>query len=1509
MALAIFIAVYAIVALANYSVVQSVVGSVVSSHLTKGCGGDVRIGSIGCNPFNHLTLRNILMVHPDGDTVCKSSKIAVTFKSFPFDSHGLVMSRVYLKDTYYHLRIDTVEGINLKYIINYFASSEKEEDEEDDDDSPSEFIVLADDLILDNVTYRQDLKDRRPPEQLADIKGVDVKHMEYQHVKAHFRNVRVDNDFVTCRIDNLTTRERSGLEVREMQMNVYATYRGISATNMILETADSRLVGDVLLDFTSWKSMSEFLDSVVFTCHFKEGSYGGMQDAAYWAHNLWGMDDRVDMCGYFGGPIADFHADSLKLGFGNESVIELDADIYGLPNIDTTIIGASIHRLHTTYGDLASVHLLPGTTLKAESLVKALNNIDLEATFTGTIYDFYATVALQSDPGDLKGDIVLSMDPQKKLYRYVGELKSDGFAMARLAPNKWLSRGAFDLTFEGKGFDPKSMNSSLQGRIHDIVVKGQRISSDAIVEAEAVGGVVKADVKLDDTLARFDAHGEMEWRDDNPVYRTTLDVARIDLVPFGLWNDSADASAVASLRFDGRYVTMKEGNGFLRLSINDANLVADSRNLHLNSMVLSAREQNYWKNVNLRSDLLTAQMRGYFNYDGIVPTFKHFVASYLPDYKQSGKSADNDYDRIADARFEFNAELHDTNAILQQFLPQLMVANGTTIQANYNFEESYKPIVRADSLGWGGVKLYNVGLNGESLADHYRLRLTADEMLLGGVKLADYADLVVESSPSNTLSRLYWENSSQSVGGGDVNLRLLADTGICQLIIDPSHLALGGEQWSLSGQGGDIYATPDGFSVDGLLLSSGDKRLLLNASRFGAPEDSVEVLFVDFGLGVINPFTGGALDVEGEANGNVKLHYSDQHAADEGTSSGGARVDEYNATMRLPFVNADLQIADLRLNGEPLGDAKIRSVWNVDKNNISLFVNTERMVTSGGVTTLGEPIQVVGGLDLSGDEPVMDFHASFEALGLRLAEPYVSSFSSQIAGDLYGDFDIHGTFGNPVLEGNLYVDGGMLMVDFLNVPFFFTDTIHADGSSFRLNNFKISDSRGNPAFVNGVISHQGFKDFSFDLAVHSDKLLCMNTTSRQSESYYGTVVASVDGTVTGLIDDIRVALDARTLSGTVLNIPINDKRQLKQADYIHFVSDHDDYAFTDESVSPSSDQNRPTSPTTTPTADNRFSLTIDIDATQDMEVRIPMDFSSVSLDVRAKGDGALQLQVGSNNPFALLGDYEMSGGTVLLDLLGVLSKEFNIDEGSSITFPGAVSDALFDIKAVYPQRVNLSTLTGLTSTESQKPIQVENIIALSGTLQSPDINFDLRLPSADQSVQEEVFAYIDRSNEREMLNQTVSLLLFKKFYNGSLVSSEQASNTAESGGVGLVANTLGGVVSDMVQFVDINFDYQAGNDFTTEQYAVDISKEWNKFYFETSLGFGGESREMSTINGNNNMTGDMLVGYKINPKLHLFVFNRSNTNDYTRSDLPYKQGIGVKYTRDFDKIGELFRRK
>ena len=255
-------------------------------------------------------------------------------------------------------------------------------------------------------------------------------------------------------------------------------------------------------------------------------------------------------------------------------------------------------------------------------------------------------------------------------------------------------------------------------------------------------------------------------------------------------------------------------------------------------------------------------------------------------------------------------------------------------------------------------------------------------------------------------------------------------------------------------------------------------------------------------------------------------------------------------------------------------------------------------------------------------------------------------------------------------------------------------------------------------------------------------------------------------------------------------------------------------------------------------------------------------------------------------------------------LFSVYEKRFAIENGSSLNFQGDVSDARFDMQAVYSQRVNLSTLTGSLSSidNTQKYLQVENVIAISGTVRDPHIGFDIRLPNADQSVEEEVFAYIDRNSERDMINQTFSLLIGGSFYNVNSESS--ASGGADA--LGVVTSFVGNSLTDMVQFVDVNIDYKSANEYTNQQLDVNISKDWGRWYLESTLGYGGESRELeaSTVNGT---VIDALIGYRLSPTIHLFAYNRTNTNDYTRIDLPYKQGAGLKLTKDFDRWSDLFK--
>ena len=58
--LGLFLTVYVLVALANYSVVQSLLGSWASSYLSKATKSEIRIGSLGINLFHHVRMHDVL---------------------------------------------------------------------------------------------------------------------------------------------------------------------------------------------------------------------------------------------------------------------------------------------------------------------------------------------------------------------------------------------------------------------------------------------------------------------------------------------------------------------------------------------------------------------------------------------------------------------------------------------------------------------------------------------------------------------------------------------------------------------------------------------------------------------------------------------------------------------------------------------------------------------------------------------------------------------------------------------------------------------------------------------------------------------------------------------------------------------------------------------------------------------------------------------------------------------------------------------------------------------------------------------------------------------------------------------------------------------------------------------------------------------------------------------------------------------------------------------------------
>lgn len=1465
--LGLFLVCYVTVAILNFSIVQSYLGAKASAYFSSEWGGKVRIGALHFGPFSHLMIDDIELISPTQDTLFTGEAIRCSFKHFPISSDGIEMNRVFIRRANYHLEIRENENTgeaetNLQYIIDYFSKGQKVESEE----SLGHFIVKVGELRLREVRYKQDLLGEDSEEFKRLGVGVSIPHMRYRIVHGLFKDIRVDNDDVQCRIIDLDVHEASGLHVKHISAEVQVSPYHIIANNMDVETDSSRILLDAALTYNTWEDMSDYLNTVKHTLTLKPGTDVNLCDAAYWAPILWGSDNRVQVTGYFYGPISDLHAENAEIVFGKNSSLRLDGQISGLPEIEATCITAEIDGLHTTAEDLLAVKhpdwvniVLPNTLAKA-------GDIEINAMLDGGLKSCHAAIDMRCELGDIQADAMVKYDEAKQTYFYVGDFNSSAIQLCELLPNDWITRSGFHISVQGSGNSLSNMNTTLDGELFNTRMRGHDIDR-ATISADIDDQLANIDFNISDSLLMMEMSASADLREGEEVYAFNIDLNRGELSELGIVNSDSTVALTTRIRGDLRGNELERLSG--TLAFENPVLQLGSQRTEFGDISISIREHNRYKNVSLASEWCSLSMKGYFAYTAFPDIVQDFCDRFLPTYYSTHGELDTlDLKGIADANIDMDLLWTDERNRFSNLLPGIQLAYGTSLHGNYNYTEALKLVLRSDSIVYDNIVLHDIGFNSSQQGSIYQMKLNASDLSIGNARLLDNLRLDLGAANHTSTISLRWDDDAATTENeGNLEFFLTSTSEGNFIAVSRPIFYVAGKQWNLSCPSG-IHFSKQHLCIDNLKIYGDDQSIALKLDYDHTEKDALKVAFDDFRLDYL---------------ADILLHNSGFSL--EGILDGQFMMQGFDET---PYFNANLTIDSCMVNNQNIGNVEATAGWNANLGRLYIDLAAAKHQEEAI-----SPIQAHGFIALREKAPEINMDLGFEQLNLNVLEPFLSSFSSRFSGNLEGGIHISGNLSNPKIEGMAILENGSLLIDITGVTYFVNDSLYISNNNLTLQDFVVKDSRGNKAHVDGTIIYNE-NNIWLDLGLNTDRILVLDNMLT-GEDFYGTVLASAQGTVQGPANQLNLTVSATTLPGSQLFVPISNQKQIQEQNYIHFVSNT-----PARSIAPKTDTK--TSDATVPS----FHLEANVAITPSLKLSLPMDFSELGATVTATGGGDIRLTLDGNNDPTILGNYEFTSGNFSLSLMQLIERNFSIEQGSSLNFPGNINDARFNINAIYSQRVPLSSLTGNVSSENQN-IQVEDIIKLSGTLQAPSIGFDIRLPNADQTVSDEVFTYIDRANERDMLNQAMSLLVLGKFSSSGISTDDNIANSIN--GVSVVANSISSIVSNFIKIVDIDFNYKAETDYTTEQFDVDISKEWNKIYFESSFGYGGDSRSVENPETSNTLVGDMLVGYKITPYLHLFGFNRTNTNEFTRTELPYKQGFGIKLTHDFNGLHDIWRRR
>lgn len=1466
--LTVFLFVYIFLALLNTSVVQSITAAKLADYFSKEWKTEFRIGALSVNIFDGVGLYDVFLADRKGDTILLADKLSVKLLAFPSDK-GIKLGTVRLEDAVFNLETGGGKGVNFKFILDYFKSNKPKKKK-----SPSPpFIIDVKRCKLKNVSFSLRLRGNKKiyPQRL-----VAINNMRYRDVNFDMRDILVISDSINVRIKNFSAKERSGLYIKNLSGSFTVSPKGIIAKDANIRTSNTDLYFDALMKTKSWKTYSHFVDSVYCKGEIKKGSFAGIKDATYWADVIRGFEQKVEISAKFYGKVSDIHCQDLEIKTGNETYIKAKGTITGLPKSEKTVYNLLAQEIRTSYSDYKSMrlgHLLEN--LPILNMVSKLGKISVKGEFKGLIKNFDASAIINTEIGNL--NLIGSSIKNDDEVTYSANILSQQFDAGKLLNLPWLKTNSISAKAEVTGKNLNTLKARLTAGLGNINLKG--INYDTIfVDGNMENKQISAQCYLNDDAVKLSASTEFLLGDKKSLYvDADIDYANINKLNLFKFSDTTttfSGKIIADIQdLNPKTLAGNVNIQNLKFVLSDTNVFSIK---HLNAQMTNNKMGN---NLKIYSDIFDLSMVGNYSLDDVGSDVAWIVKQYIPKFnfvqyneiRKDSSLVDVDYKNKS--TFEFSATIKNPKPIFLLFAPNIQLSNNVAIYGKCNPEDKFSLNIDAKKLIIGNMVIDNLSLESKVKGEHLNTLINTSNFNISDSLYLKNIALEINSN-SNELDFFlnFSDNLYDKSTRGRLNFKSMLTENSLQGGFENSELEIMGNKLSINN---DNIISYDGkkIAILNFLINKPKESIAINGILSDKYNDELEINFKNVEISSFNSLIKNTgLELSGRINKEIK----------------------FRSLLNKPFFTSNLVIDSLTINNNLLGRTEMH-VSNALAND-ELLVNIKALY-KGSDGTQNSPLAITGFVYPQRKKDNLNLNVSLKNFNIKVIEKYLTSFASETEGLLSGNnIKIKGGFNQPDIRGLLVCKNGAMKIDMINTKYYFSDTIKVENNQFILNNFRLYDAQKNALKINGKITHHYFKDYDINLMVDADKIKILNTKASSGQMYYGEAYASARAKIEGDLSMLNIDVTAKTEKGTKLVIPVSSKTSVSKNSFIQFtqVNKINKEDSTLSLLKPKEKTSKGIG----------LNIMIKLAVTPNAIISLPMNFNQISGELSASGEGDIKLEINNKGQFDMFGKVDISSGTFEMSLMEIIDKTFQIEKGGSIQFNGKPTNAIIDVSAVYKTKASLAPILGVKYT---KPVDVQSVIMLSGNMTNPLPKFDIKLPNTDAQTVDLLFMNIDKNDDKQMLEQTASLLLTRQFYsNTGGINNIVAGTDLTSSALELAFGQITGMLTNMVKFVDVGLNYTPGIQGITDQYDLRFSKDIGRWEIEGNAVFGGKTETQAQ--GASSFIGDINAEYKITENFRFKAFNKSNANDFTKYNItPYTQGIGITYKKEYDNFSDIFK--
>lgn len=1427
--------------------VQTAIVKHISSYLSSELKTTVKIGFVHFEPFKSVVLHDLFIKDQHNDTLLYTELLRASVSVFDAKKEILALNKVLLKNARIKLQQYPNEDVlNLQFIVDYFSASEK--------DSSAPWKVSAGALTLDNIVFS--LLNNR---QHADASVINFNDLYISPFNATFKNIQLGTDSISCSIDNLSLKEKSGLELTELSSSDFVYSSQFAWLKKLkVKMPGSEIHTNVAFRYDSPSDFNDFINKVEFTSAFDKTNITS-SDLASLIPGLKNFNRPFSFSGTAKGKVSELRLKDFELTYGKHTHFKGKANLNGLPDVKETFIDLVVEDFTTSKADIETIPVDNNNFLVVPAEIGKLGVAKFKGKFTGFYNDFVAYGNLNTELGFVSSDVNIKFD---KTPTYSGNISTINFDLGKLASmESTFGKVTMKVNVKGTHFDIKKLTAFVEGNITDIDVLNYHYNNISL-KADVSKKLFNGSLVINEPDINMEFNGTVDYTKDIPLFDfkarlKDVKIAKLHLV-------KRDTSATLSVNTDIQITGNSPDNfeGYIRLK--DIKYSENEKTIWTNAIDIQSETQSNTRQVFILSEYGSLNITGSYRRTSVIQAFIAMLKKYLPAAEERLVTVNEIQD------FHYDLQVKNLEPIFSIFNPSIYVAPGTTANGSFSsLNNDFDVTLSSERIVISDFEMNKLLLKGNTAGRTFRIDLKAaaadfrdsivfKDVLLSGNTNKDSASFNLLCSGRDSLRDYFNINGILDfTAAGKTTLQFV-----------PSTLKIDSLSWTVDSRN-TITIDSTFVTFNNFNFTAANQQVGFNGVLGKNEADVLRVGLDHFNVKALNKVLA-AFDIQtgGIATGTV-------------LSAG---------TLESPKITTDLEVKDFMFFNDTIGDAMLLVEYAIKNKSI----NIDATFSKNEVRTIG----VNGKYLIEEKQDKLDFIIKVNKTNLHPFSHYLRGFASDVRGIFSGDFTLRGPASDPALEGTARLQKASLVIDYLNTRYSFSDEIKITKGGFEFKNITLNDSLGNQAKINGTIYHRKFYDFWINMDISTRKFLCLSTTARQNSLFFGTGYVSGRMNISGPFENISFNGSIRSERGTEISFPLSNPDEITSSSFITFINADTTKKDVeeDEAVDLSG-----------------INMKLELDITEDALIKLIYD-DKIGDKMEGRGNGNIIMFIGADGTFEMRGDYVLESGSYVFTLQNVINKKFTMRKGGTIRWNGSPYDATIDIDAVYSLRASLYDLMRDTSSNYSNRVTVELILSLENKLLNPDIKFDINIPDIDAATQSMMRTLIPTEDDKN--KQTLSLLVINRFQPGK---GREDRFEASSSGIGANASEflslqLSSWLDQLTDKVDIGVNYRPGDRISNEQLEVMLGTRLfnERLTIETNVGFSGNNTSNNTEQNTSGIVGDFNLDVKLTEdgKFHFKAFNRSNNINFLNNfNSLYTQGIGFFYRHEFNSLKEIFNSK